>query len=239
MENILNSKIHRGICVFFLCAGHILLAQVMGLKQSEENMDNKIYIFIKNNVKVSSARVFLEDVAECTGEDQQMVKQCRSMVVKEFHEDAYGKYMMSAKEIVENIWKNARQVEIVLAGAPWFVLNYEKQKKENGIWMAAKTLFICLITFAGSMFSIMTFHKDVDLAELFVRIYDQVAGEVSSGFSVLEIAYSVGIAVGVIFFFNHFGKFRVSKDPSPIEVELCTYGQQVDQTVMEKESRRE
>jgi len=46
----------------------------------------------------------------------------------------------------------------------------------------------------------MTFNNDVDVGNLFADIYTQVTGQVSSHFTILEITYSVGIGLGVLFF---------------------------------------
>ena len=59
------------------------------------------------------------------------------------------------------------------------------------------------------------------------------------GFTVLEIGYSLGIGIGVIFFFNHFGRWKITQDPTPIEVEMRTYEDEVDNTILEMENRKE
>lgn len=59
------------------------------------------------------------------------------------------------------------------------------------------------------------------------------------GFTILEIMYSVGIGVGVVVFFNHFGRMKISDDPTPMEVQMRIYENQVDDTVLEKERRKE
>lgn len=46
----------------------------------------------------------------------------------------------------------------------------------------------------------MTFNNDVDLPALFQQIYTQITGQASTGFTILEISYSIGIGLGVLFF---------------------------------------
>ena len=67
----------------------------------------------------------------------------------------------------------------------------------------------------------------------------QFTGEASDGFTILEISYSLGIGIGVVFFFNHFGKWKITKDPTPMEVEMRIYENQVDDTILEMENRKE
>ena len=54
----------------------------------------------------------------------------------------------------------------------------------------------------------------------------------------LEFSYSLGIGIGVLFFFNHFGHGKITKDPSPIEVQMRTYEEDVDKTLIADKNRR-
>ena len=69
----------------------------------------------------------------------------------------------------------------------------------------------------------MTFNNDVDLGSLFDQFYTLVMGKSSNGFTILEISYSVGIGLGVLIFFNHFGHLKLSDDPTPMQVQMRTY----------------
>ena len=95
------------------------------------------------------------------------------------------------------------------------------------------------MTFFGGAFSIMTFNTDVDTAGLFMKVYEQITGRVSNGKTILELSYSIGIGLGVVFFFNHFGKWKITEDPTPMEVEMREYEDQVDLTILEMERRKE
>ena len=83
----------------------------------------------------------------------------------------------------------------------------------------------------------MTFNNDVDVGGLFSQIYTLVTGNVSSGFTILEISYSVGIGLGVLFFFNHFGKRKLTDDPTPMQVQMRIYEDDVNKTIMEEMER--
>ena len=51
--------------------------------------------------------------------------------------------------------------------------------------------------------------------------------------------YSIGIGIGVVFFFNHFGRRKITQDPTPMEVQMRLYEDDVDSTVLEQERRKE
>ena len=54
----------------------------------------------------------------------------------------------------------------------------------------------------------------------------------------LEISYSIGISVGILVFFNHFGKKRFSVDPTPMEVEMRLYENDIESTLVDIYSRK-
>ncbi|MBQ8039324.1 MAG: stage V sporulation protein AA, partial [Lachnospiraceae bacterium] len=64
-----------------------------------------------------------------------------------------------------------------------------------------------------------------------------IMGVPSNGHSILEFTYSVGLCVGIIVFFNHIGGKRISKDPTPLEVSMKRYEEDVNQTLIEEADR--
>lgn len=53
-----------------------------------------------------------------------------------------------------------------------------------------------------------------------------------------EIMYSVGLVVGILIFFNHFGKKRFTVDPTPMEVQMRLYENDIQTTLVEDAARR-
>ena len=68
---------------------------------------------------------------------------------------------------------------------------------------------------------------------MFSRIYELIAGERNGDFGTLELGYSLGLAMGIIVFFNHIGKRRITKDPTPIEVEMKMYEEEVEKALID------
>ena len=96
-----------------------------------------------------------------------------------------------------------------------------------------------LITFCGAAFSIMAFNNDVDVTKLFEQIYELVTGNPTDGFTILEVSYSIGLTIGILVFFNHFGKKRFTVDPTPMEVQMRLYENDIQTTLVEDASRKE
>ena len=83
----------------------------------------------------------------------------------------------------------------------------------------------------------MSFNNDVDVTTLFGQLYEQATGMKSDGFTILEITYSLGIGAGVLFFFNHFGRMKLTKDPTPMQIQMRVYEEDMDDTIIEEASR--
>jgi stage V sporulation protein AA len=116
-------------------------------------------------------------------------------------------------------------VKIVNCGESDFIVEYQKSTVKSKVWEKLKLIIISIIVFFGSAFTIMTFHIDIGIQKTFSRFYEQVMGETKPLVTELEISYSIGLAVGIIVFFNHFSKKKLTKDPTPIEVEMKKYNQ--------------
>ena len=84
---------------------------------------------------------------------------------------------------------------------------------------------------------IMTFNNDVSVPEVFDKFYTQVTGQEASGPTILEICYCIGLPLGILVFYNHIGRKKITDDPTPVQVSMRKYEQDVDTTYMEDSSR--
>ena len=64
-------------------------------------------------------------------------------------------------------------------------------------------------------------------------------GSAPEGTTILELTYSIGLPIGILVFFNHFSKVALSKDPTPIEVQMRTYETDVNTTLIQNAEREE
>jgi stage V sporulation protein AA len=94
-----------------------------------------------------------------------------------------------------------------------------------------KSACIGIVIFFGSGFSIMAFHNDIGIVNLFAQIYEQVIGAAPDGMGGLELGYSVGLALGILLFFNHISLRKKEQDPTPLQVEMSKYEQDVEDTI--------
>ena len=120
-----------------------------------------------------------------------------------------------------------------------FIVTYEEQQTAGGAVHYAKAVIVVIISFLGAAFSIMAFNNDVDTTKMFAQIYELLTGRQSDGFTILELTYSIGLIIGILTFFNHFGKKKFTVDPTPMEVEMRLYENDIQTTLIETYSRKE
>ena len=198
-----------------------------------------IYIKGNQNVEVKNCKVNLGEMLEIECVDKQLLSKLKTLRIIHLPEEGEQRSVVSILKVVEKIHEAYPNVKVVNLGAPDIIVTYEKKMQSSKVWESAKVLLVAIITFVGSAFSIMTFNNDVDATKLFAQIYEQFTGEVKTGLTILEISYSVGIALGILIFFNHFGQKKFSVDPTPIEVEMRTYENEIQTTLIQNYEREE
>ena len=84
----------------------------------------------------------------------------------------------------------------------------------------------------------MTFNNDANVTDVFAKLYEMVIGTRADGPTILEASYSVGLAVGIMLFFNHFASWKITVDPTPIEVEMRLYEENLNKTLIKNGGRK-
>lgn len=90
-----------------------------------------------------------------------------------------------------------------------------------------KVLFISLVVLFGAAFAIMSFNEDVAVSDLFDKIYQIILGRQGKSNGILEFTYALGVSIGIIVFFNHFGNKKIKDDPTPLQIKMWQYQQDI------------
>lgn len=144
--------------------------------------------------------------------------------------------VVSALKLVSLVEKTCPGVQVELIGETDVVIEYTPIKKQGaGQWL--KIVIVCLISFFGTAFTIMAYHNDVGIRDVFAEVYRIVTHREAQGINSLEISYSIGLAAGILIFFNHVGNLKLTKDPTPIEVSMKNYEKDVNKTLVEVAER--
>ena len=180
--------------------------------------------------------VLLGDILsmECT--DQAIINRLKT--VRLFRASQKKRYVVSILKVISKIHEIYPNLTVENMGETDLIISVEEQKKKGKVVPLLKSVFVVLVTFIGAGFSIMTFNNDVDVPKLFDQIYFLVTGNQSDGFGILELTYCIGMSAGILLFFNHFGKKRFTVDPTPMEVEMRTYEEEIEMTLIDEYSRK-
>ena len=195
-----------------------------------------LYLKLNKDVETNSGVVFLKDMGSLFCKDDTIVNRCNSLKVCTLKESQSRK-VISVMKIIEMITDVYPGIQIENIGETDIIIERIKSEKKGVYRKLPKIIFVSLISFFGTAFTIMAFHNDIQIQELFNNVHVMITGQKSNGHSVLELSYSVGLCVGIIVFFNHIGGKRISSDPTPIEVEMRIYEEDVNQTLIDNAER--
>ena len=197
-----------------------------------------VYIKGDRDVEVTKADVMLGDIVSMECSNQHVIPKLKTIKVMKMKEKNGQRKVVSILKIIELIHEMYPNIDIQNLGETDIIVTYEDQKTKGMAYHLIKTGFTAILTFVGAAFAIMTFNNDVSVRKLFSQIYQLMTGVKPQGTTVLELGYSIGITVGILLFFNHFGKKKFSVDPTPLEVQMRTYENEIQTTLVENASRR-
>ena len=172
-----------------------------------------LYIKGEKNTEVKEPNVTLEDILTMECSNSSIMNRIKPLRILKIPKKEQHRYVVSVLKIIE--------------------------KKRNAIWQGIKVVVVAGITFIGAAFSIMAFNNDVSVTKMFSRIYLLLTGEESNGFTLIELTYCIGLIVGILIFFNHLGRKKFTADPTPMEVEMRLYENDIQETLIEAYARKE
>lgn len=187
-----------------------------------------VYVKASGNCIVYDKNITLGDVLKIECTNLGMLRAIRQMELYQFNHE--HSVVISILKVIEIIHQDYPNMEVVNCGECDFIVEYQKSTVKSKWIEKIKLILIALIVFFGSAFTIMTFHVDIGIQKVFSNFYEQLMGAAKPTVTELEISYSIGLAVGIIVFFNHFSKKKLTKDPTPIEVEMKKYNQDLIKT---------
>lgn len=196
-----------------------------------------LYLKLERNVELEKADVELKDLGKLYCRDQNLLNRAKAIKVFKMKPEDGGRKVVSVMRLIEQLQTEFTGLEVENIGEAEVVVELVKTNRYKGALQAAKICFVSCICFFGAAFTIMAFHNDVGIIKTFERIYEMVTGQLSDGVTMLEISYSIGLALGIIVFFNHVGGRRITKDPTPIEVEMRIYEKDVNEALVETADR--
>lgn len=197
-----------------------------------------LYIKGDKNIEVTKPEVTLGDILSMECSNQNVIPRLKTIKVMKMQEKNGQRKVISILKIIKLIHEIYPNMDVQNLGETDIIVTYEEQKSTGMISHLIKIGFTAVLTFTGAAFAIMTFNNDVSVRKLFSQIYQLMTGIKPQGSTILELSYSIGLTIGILLFFNHFGKKKFSVDPTPLEVQMRTYENEIQTTLVENASRK-
>ena len=202
-------------------------------------MQQTIYLNAKQHNVIHSPKVMLEDIGKWESSDKKLLDEVKGIPLHVFREKAQKKQMefFSVLKVIELVHNRYPDAQVVNLGDKDFLVEYISGDPAPRWVDRLRLIVLCGLIFFGSAFTIMAFNNDVNITGVFSRFYTQVTGTEKPPIGELEISYSIGIAIGIVAFFNHLGRRKFSSDPTPIQVEVAKFKKDIDMTLIENAER--
>jgi stage V sporulation protein AA len=201
-------------------------------------MSETLYLKMEKSAEVENDKVVVSDIASVWCKNRNIMDKFKTIRVVEEKINQGQRYIVTAISVIELAEKMFPTVDVSNLGETECVVEIKKQDQNSRTLEYIKVAVICLIMFFGAGFSIMSFNNDVDIGRLFNHISKHIVMDVKLGENILKTFYSVGIFIGITVFYNHFGAKKLSKDPTPIEVEMRDYEESINDTLIDNYGRK-
>lgn len=195
-----------------------------------------LYLKCSKDVETQKADVFLKDVASVECMDPNICARCRAIKVHHFKE-AKNRTVISVTKLIHLITRECPEVLVQSVGETDVLIEKVTVEQYKGWKQWGKVVLVCCISFFGTGFTIIAYNNDINITGVFEKMYSIFGSIPVQRINLLEFSYSLGLAAGIIIFFNHIGGRRITKDPTPIEVSMRNYERDVNQALIETADR--
>lgn len=201
--------------------------------------DLTVYLKMDTKVKTAKEVVTISDLGTVYCQDTHITNKIKPIKVYGFRMQDKGRCIISALKVTELIYGCCPNCSVDIIGATEIIVEQVKPGGDSKWKTWLKVAVVSGLCFFGTMYTIMAYHNDINITQLFEQVYKLVLGEEKNGFTVMEATYSLGLSLGIIIFYNHIGKRRITKDPSPVEVEMRAYADDINTALVEIANREE
>ena len=201
-----------------------------------------VYLKAQQQKEINVIKVKVADICQVWCKDKTCMDRVNNITLYEFkprEEKRTYKKVFSILDVIDKISEVFPDVTVISLGESEFVVEYTSKIGGSGWKNAAKIVMVCVLVFFGSAFTIMAFNNDISITGVFEHFYSQILGKEKPVFSELELFYSIGLAVGIVVFFNHIGNKKLSDDVTPIEVEMNKHRKDTYETIIDSTMEKE
>lgn len=191
-----------------------------------------LYVRLKKQVVIRRGEpILLAQVAQILTEPELESRLARLVLHRPTEQDG-NLILVDMMMVARAVRKEAPGIQIEYFGDPHTLVEVVDRVKKP---MPLFVLLVWLLLFVGSGLAIMNFHADVSMPEVHRRIVELLTGKRLEHPYLLQIPYSVGLGLGMVLFFNHIFRRKFNEEPSPLEVEMYLYQQNMNQYIITEE----
>ena len=196
--------------------------------------ETNLYIRMKNRINADIHQsITVKDVAQTIGEPF-IRRKVENLSVYTVRKTDHNFIIIDVMQVIEAIQKAVPNIDVQTIGPAQTIVEVKLYKRKFPI---LAFLFVWLLLFFGSGLTIMNFHEDVSMQKVHQKIYYMITGQTNEYPLLLQIPYSFGIGLGMILFFNHVFKKKFNEEPSPLEIEMFNYQQDLNQYLIVNETK--
>lgn len=197
-------------------------------------MQGIIYLRMKKHYQTTDKKkIKLRDIAHISG-DETIVATLKQIVIYEIVKEDLQVCVIEGFTVIQKLQASFPKLDLQLLGPNQTIIHITKKGKLPRVTFV---LLVWFLLFVGSAMTIMNFHYDVSMQSVQQRLHYLFTGEEEKYPLWMQIPYSLGLGLGMILFFNHIFKKRFNEEPSPLEIEIYKYQQDIDQYVSHYENK--
>lgn len=194
-----------------------------------------IYLQLRKHVKLPIGQaVRIRDVARVLS-NSKLESSLLDVVIKQPREQDGNLVLIDMLQIIASIQDCDPAIQVEYIGEPQVIVEMVRPGKKP---LFLLFILVWLLLFFGSALTIMNFHADVSMQAVQVRIVEMITGERDEHPYLFQGAYSIGIGFGMVVFFNHLFKKKWNEEPTPLEVEMYLYQENLNQFVISEEYKK-
>lgn len=197
-------------------------------------MPTTVYLRMRRNLNINEYKqLLLKDIAYVAAPDE-LMKLLEKRPIYRVSKKDNNVIIIDGFLVIKDILLEFSDLDIQLVGPEQTVIRITQNLAKSNVFLA---ILVWLLLFIGTAMTIMNFHYDVSMQEVQQKLHFILTGENNEFPLWIQIPYSLGLGVGTLLFFNHWFNRRFNEEPSPLEVEIFNYQQNLDNYLILHENK--
>lgn len=184
-----------------------------------------IYLMPKkeNMFQISRRKLYLGDIYDIYPSSCE--KDIKDILIRTYDTDeAYD--VIHIGEVINEINKFNKNYNITFLIIDDIIIYFDLQKKDTTKYL--RVFITSIIVFIGSIMGIMNFHADVNMLDSQFNMVSAISNNPRKYLGYFQIAYTIGVGVGVSLFFNKFIPNYSKDEPSPLDIKMSSLNKEME-----------